>query len=490
MAAALRGDATGESRPAAVLHERTAGTRLGRKGEMPLLAVNRAARAAGVVSGWPLNRALVRCPNLRLLERDLTAEAALQAVLVGLAEALTPDLEITAEDTVILDLSLRREVGECLLETIDSNEFEIWQVVAPTPDLALLAARIERLRGRVVTTADIEPLPVAMLHWLGSCEKDLNLLNLWGLQSIGEFLKLPRQALVERLGPEVGRWHDVLHGKTCRLLRLHRPLESFVGVFEFEEPAIALESLLLAIKRLLQTISSRLAARHLAADRLDLRLALEGGGELSRLLRFPDPQIGVRGMLPLVQTVLESQQLEAAVVRVEVAAGTTFATAAQREWFGRELPQPERWAETLARLEALLGPGRVGIPVPPESFQPDAFTLRPATGTGTGAMGGAGETNLAYRPEGAVPLRRYRPPQEVAVASEWREQRPWPLALLTGPHVGRIVAWRGPFPVSGAWWDPVGAWQRLEWDVQLEDRNLLRLVYQPPERWQLDGNYG
>jgi protein ImuB len=488
MVAVLRGEATDGSRPAAVLHQRAAGTRIGRKGEMPLLAVNRAARAAGVVCGWPLNRALVRCPDLRLLERDPAAEAALLATLVGLAEALTPDLEITAEDTVILDLSLRREIGEYSLETIDSNDFEIWQVVAPTPDLALLAVRAERLRGKVVTTADLEPLPVAMLHWLGSCEKDLDLLNLWGLQTIGEFLKLPRQALAERLGPEVGRWHDVLHGKTCRLLRLHRPLEAFVGAFDFEEPVVSLEPLIFTIKRLLQTISSHLAARHLAADRLDLRLVLEGGGELSRRLRFPEPQIGVGGMLPLVQTVLESQQLEAAVVRVEVAAGTTFATAAQREWFGRELPQPERWAETLARLEALLGPGRVGIPVPPASFQPDGFTLRPATGTG--AMGGAGEGNLAYRPDAAVPLRRYRPPREVAVASEWRDQRPWPLALLTGPHVGRIVAWRGPFPVSGAWWDPGGAWQRLEWDVQLEDRNLLRLVYQPPERWQLDGNYG
>ena len=281
---------------------------------------------------------------------------------------------------------------------------------------------------------------------------------------------------------------DVLYGKTCRLLCLHRPLEAFVGAFDFEEPVVSLEPLIFTIKRLLQTISSRLTARHLAADRLDLRLVLEGGGELSRRLRFPEPQTGVGGMLPLVQTVLESQQLEAAVVRVEVAAGTTFAAAAQREWFGRELPQPERWAVTLARLEALLGPGRVGIPVPPESFRPDAFRLRPATGTG--AMGGAGEGNLAYQPEGAVPLRRYRPPREVAVASEWRDQRPWPLALLTGPHVGRIVAWRGPFPVSGIWWDPGGAWQRLEWDVQLEDRNLLRLVYQPPERWQLDGNYG
>jgi hypothetical protein len=78
----------------------------------------------------------------------------------------------------------------------------------------------------------------------------------------------------------------------------------------------------------------------------------------------------------------------------------------------------------------------------------------------------------------------------VAVASELREPWPWPLALLTGRHIGRIVAWRGPFPSSGTWWDASGSWQRLEWDVQLEDRHLLRLVFQPPDCWQLDGSYG
>ncbi|MEO0017880.1 MAG: hypothetical protein RLZZ522_1163 [Verrucomicrobiota bacterium] len=480
LVAALRGDAAGELRPAAVLGERS-----GRKGDAPLLAVNRAARQAGVASGWSLNRALVRCPELRLLAPDPEAEAALLAELVSRAESLTPDLEITAVDTVILDLSLRRERTGRVIESIASGSFEIWQATAPTPDLAQVAVRIERLRGKVVTTADLEYLPVAMLRWLGSCEKNLNLLHLWGLRTIGEFLKLPRQALAERLGAEVASWHDLLHGKTCRTLRLNRPLESFACDHEFEEPAVAVESLLFAMKRLLQTIESQLAARHLAAARLDFRLVLEGGGELRRQLRFSEPQTGVGGMLALVQTALESQQLPAAVLRVEVAASTTFATAAQREWFGRELPQPERWAETLARLEALLGPGRVGIPVPPTSFQPDAFTLRPAAGRMAAEV-----PNGSNRPDGAVPLRRYRPAREVAVASEWRGERPWPLALLTGPHPGRIVAWRGPFPSSGAWWDPGGAWQRLEWDVQLEDRHLLRLAWQAPERWQLDGRYG
>lgn len=482
MVAALRGSAA-ESRPTAVPDGPLGTARVGKKDEIRLLAVNPAARLAGLDGGWPLSRALLRCPDLHLMERNPSAEAAVLAVLVGLAEALSPDLEIAAADTVIIDLALRRDAGCMSFETIDSNEIPIRWVMAATPDLALLAARDERLQGKGIGVADLEPLPLAALVGLGA-GKELELLELWGLKTLGEFMKLPRQALAERLGPTAGHWHDVLHGKECRLLRLNRPLESFAGFCEFEEPTALLESLVFSIKRLLQTIVSRLSARHLAADRLELRLGLDGAGELIRELRFAEPQTGVAGMLSLVQSYLGSIQLAAGVVRVEVAAGATFATAAQREWLGRELPQPARWAETLARLEVLLGPGRVGIPVPPESHRPDAFTLRPATESAAVAGG------LEYRPDCVIPLRRFRPPREVVVASERREQRPWPLALLTGPHVGRIVACRGPFPRSGSWWDEASAWQRLEWDVQVVEGHLLRLVYEPPEHWHLEGSYG
>ncbi|MCX6874322.1 MAG: hypothetical protein NTW21_11020 [Verrucomicrobia bacterium] len=495
MVAALRGRPEGRTRPGAVLAAPPGATR---QAKLPLLlAVNRAARVAGLAAGWSLNRALVRCPDLLTLARDPAAEAALTSELSRLGESLTPDLEITTEDCVLLDLSMRATAVERMLETMDSNDCELSCSQSFTPDLAHLAVLHEATRGRVVAAADLAVLPLEVLGWLvgggvggGMCvtvpkcrHEGLGLLELWGLRTLGDFMKLPRQALAERLGPEVGHWHDVLHGKACRLLRLHRPPETFAQAFDFEVPVVSLEPLVFALKRLLHTLAARLAARHLAADRLDFRLVLESGAVVSRQLRLPEPQTSVEGLLPPLQALLDSLRLEAAVTGLELDAGTTFATSAQREWFGRSLPQPARWAETLAKLEAMLGPGRVGIPLPPASFRPDALGLRPALGA-AGAVPGAG-----FLPEAAVPLHRYRPPCEIAVASESRDSRPWPLALLTGPHPGRIVDWRGPFPASGAWWEPAAAWQRLEWDIQLDSRHLLRLVYQTPARWQLDGIY-
>lgn len=477
--AALRGNPEGKELPCGILA--AAGKQADAK--LPLLALNRAARATGILPGWQLNRALVRCPDLRLLARNPAAEAEIRQQLVRMGETLTPDLELTSPDSIILDLSYRRTPADFALDDLWLPDAEIWHSRASSPDLAHLAALQDATRGRFITPPDLAALPLEVLGAISRENAPLTLLELWGLRTLGDFMALPRQALCERLGPEVGRWHDLLHGKCCRLLRLHRPPESLAQSIEFEEPVISLDPVIFALKRLLHTLSGRLAARHLAARCLDLRLVLEAQPAVIRRVRFPEPQIAVEGMLSPLQAMLDSLQLAGAVSALHLDAESTFATAAQREWFGRHLPQPERWAETLSKLEAMLGPGRVGIPVPPEPFTPDAFTLFPAVGASQPLP------ERKNRPACPVPLHRFRPPREIAVAHELRGRRPWPLALLNGPHPGEIVALRGPFPASGAWWEPEESWQRLEWDIQLASRHLLRLVFQTPDRWQLDGIY-
>ncbi len=477
--AALRGDPQARSTPCGILAP--AGKLSDAK--LPLLALNRAARETGIMSGWQLNRALIRCPDLRLLTRDPAAEAEIRGQLVRLAETLTPDLELASADSVILDLSSRRTSAEFELGELILSDAEIWHARAGSPDLAHLAASQEATRGRLVTPADVAGLPIEILGLVFRDNAPMSVLKLWGLRTLGEFMALPRQALCERLGPDVGRCHDLLHGKLSRLLRLYRPPESLAQSIEFDDPVISLDPVIFALKRLLHTLSGRLAARHLAARGVDLRLVLEAQPAVVRRIRFPEPQIAVECMLSPLQTMLDSLQLAGAVTALYLDAESTFATAAQREWFGRHLPQPERWAETLSKLEAMLGPGRVGIPVPPEPFTPDAFTLHPAVGASHQLP-----QRLA-RPACPVPLHRFRPPRVISVAHELRGRRPWPLALLNGPHAGKIIALRGPFPASGAWWEPEESWQRLEWDIQLASSHLLRLVFQTPDRWQLDGIY-
>ncbi len=449
---------------------------------LSLYALNAAARGTGIEKGWPLNRSLVRCPALKVIERDPGAEEVLRGELVRLGESLTPDLELTAPDTVTLDLSLRR--GGDLPAPCSLAGLECRWGFGPTPDLAWLAALQPEWSGRVVAPADLMPLSIEWLEVLSASGETLTLLDWWGVRTLGDFMVLPRQALIERLGGESGRWHDLLHGKLCRLLRLHRPPQKLAQRMEFEEPAVALEPVIFAAMRLLHALGGRLASRALAARCLEVRLELESGEAVARRITLAEPQLSAETMLPPLQTWLETLSLGAAISALEIDAETTFASASQRDWLRRELPEPARWGETLARLEAMLGSDRVGIPVPGDSHAPEAFTLRSALAASPG-----GESSPPVEPACPVPLHRFRPPLPVAVAHEWTGTWPAPLALLNGPHPGSIAGCRGPYPVSGHWWEPGKAWRRLEWDIQMENRELLRLVFETPDRWQIDGIY-
>ncbi|WP_035615785.1 DNA polymerase Y family protein [Haloferula sp. BvORR071] len=482
ISAALRNSPALRRKPCAILEADVDPDAILEKVKLTLQAVNDAARDTGIAAGWPLNRALVRCPDLQVLTPDPQGEAKLLQELIAQAESITPDLEIAGKDTLLLDLS--RTSSKHAARLGDLEVADVWPLHAraATPDLARLAVRHENCHERMVTPEEIGKLPLSLLHFLPGGAEFLPLLKDWGLATLGAFMQLPRQELTARLGPQAGAWHDVLNGKTCRLLRLHRPPESLAQTMDFEEPVAGTEPLVFAFKRLLHALSARLAARHMAVKSLKITFHLERGGVMYREIRLPEPRVEEGELLRPVSVLLDSIQTGSGIACLTLDVETTLPTAAQRDWFIRQLPQPERWTDTLAQLEAMLGPGKVGIPVPPASHRPDDFKLRSADGLAPSVTG----TSLPSCP---LPLRRLRPAAPVMVAADADPRQPRPLAVLTGPYRGQVMDARGPFRHSGHWWDPDAAWQRIEWDVRLAGDQLLRLAFTPPDRWLIDGFY-
>ncbi|MCW1921845.1 DNA polymerase Y family protein [Luteolibacter arcticus] len=480
--AALRACPDARGKPCAVLEADVDPEAVLEKIKLCLQAVNEIARSAGVAPGWPLNRALVRCPDLKVLTPDPAGEAELLRQMIAAAEGITPDLEIAGKDTLLLDLSRTSSRHAARLGELEVADVWPAHARAATPDLARLAVRHESCHGRTVTPREMGRLPLGLLGYLPEGGTFLSLLNDWGLATLGDFMNLPRQQLTARLGPQAGGWHDLLHGKTCRLLRLHRPPESLEQTMDFEEPVTSTEPLVFAFKRLLHALSARLAARHVAVKTLKIVFHLERGAAVHREIRLPEPRVEEGELLRLIQVLLDSLKTGGNMTGLTLDVETTLPTAAQRDWFIRQLPQPERWSDTLAQLEALLGPGKVGIPVPPASHRPDDFRLLPAEGNTASSSGGC-------QPANSLPLRRLRPAAPVMVAADADPRQPRPLALLTGPYKGQVMEVRGPFRHSGHWWDPQSTWQRIEWDVRLAGDQLVRLAFTPPDLWLIDGFY-
>ena len=95
VAAVIRSSPDAISRPFTVLDGKGRGEI---PEKLPILALNDRAREAGIEKGCPLNRALVRCPDLKVFPRNVPAEAVLCDDLVRMAELLGPDVEITRSE--------------------------------------------------------------------------------------------------------------------------------------------------------------------------------------------------------------------------------------------------------------------------------------------------------------------------------------------------------------------------------------------------------
>lgn len=469
--AALRHSPELHVTPVALVEERTAVRAV-------IVQVTDAAREAGVRPGMTSTQGLARCRKLTVRIRSDAQEASAQEALMQFAYGFSPFLEATAPGVCTVDLRGNPErCTETLVGELAALHLRARIGVAETPDLAWLAARRARPFLRVERSlAFLDTLPVEALE---PPPEILQILEKWGIRTLGEFAALGRQALVERLGTEAGTMFDRARGTVRRPLKLTTPPERYAESVEFEQEIELLEPLLFMLRRFLEQIARRLERAWLAAGELRLRLVFCGSEDYSRIFRVPAPTCDVDMLFRMLHTHLEGFRAPHPVVALHLEAMPCRPENRQSGLFETMLRDPNGFCETLARLTALLGPGRVGCPVVEPTHRPDAFHVEPLPP----------ECDIRHSKFGnppLLPLRRFRPPVPIHV----RLRNGVPVLTSGEPGLtvgGPLKAARGPWRSSGDWWDRK-VWSRREWDVELAEGGLCRL-HEDGERWFADGVY-
>jgi len=441
---------------------------------------NESARAQGVQPGMTPTQALARCADLRLLSPNAGHERSAQEAMLQAAETLSPFLESTAPGTVTVELPGERvfhedELTACVVIPLRSFRLDTRIGVAATPDLALLAARFA-MPVRIAADAPsfLGPLPLAALEPGAELAA---VLEVWGIRTFGQFLALPAAETWERLGPEAVALGERAAGGRARPLRLVQAPEFFAEAADLEYPVEMLEPLLFLLRRFLEQIAVRLACAYLAAGKLRLVLRFERDEPYRRIFTIPQPTDSVDLLFRLLHTHLENFTSPSAIIGVELAARPMRPQTRQTDLLDRGLRDPHQFAETLARLQALLGPAEVGTPELASSHHPDAFAMRPC------------DLETARSPEKereillGAPCLRFRPPEPARVILD--ETRP--AFLYSSPSTGPIREACGPWRLAGNWWEEERSWSREEWDISTAD-GFYRLV-QAGAGWFLDGMY-
>src|SRR5437667_1647539 len=325
----------------------------------------------------------------------------------------------------------------------------------------------------------------------------LGILHKWGIHTLGQLAPLDKEQLGIRLGPEAVRMWERASGKSERLLKLVRPPESFDESFEFENEIETAEPLLFMLRRFLEQLSLRLSAIYLVAKELTLRITFADKQTYDRIFKIPQPANDVDLLFRMLHTHLENFKSEHPIIAVSLDAQPIKPASQQFGLFETALRNPNQLSETLARLTGLLGADRVGTPALEETHRPDAFRIEPfvwklnadefphrrASARAPLPEGGGRVRVATCSASSRVALRRFRPVESASVFLS----KNVPTYIRSANISGKVVDQRGPYLLSGNWWDE-NAWARAEWDLQVDDNALLR-CHQSGETWEVDGIY-
>jgi protein ImuB len=328
----------------------------------------------------------------------------------------------------------------------------------------------------------------------------LSILHKWGIHTLGQLAALDKEQLAARLGPEAIHMWERANGQSTRVLKLVRPTESFQESFEFENEIETAEPLLFMLRRFVEQLALRLQAIYLVAKELTLVIAFTNKQSYQRVFKIPQPTNDVDLLFRMLQTHLENFKSEYPLVAVALSAQPSKPAREQFGLFETTLCNPHQLSETLALFIALLGADRVGTPVLEETHRPDAFRIEPFSWAPvesplpSGQSPPSGSDSHALRTAHTIPaLRRFRPGASASVLMDGYK----PAHVRSPEFRGNVIEHRGPYFISGNWWDEK-SWTRAEWDLQLENGQLVRVHESPPSpssgmasegSWKVDGVY-
>lgn len=457
-----------------------------------VVAASPAAFEAGIQLGMTKAQ-VAQFGNVQICMRSEAQEQAAHAALLDAAWSVSPRVEDTVLDTVVLDLeglSSLFGADETIAQELTRRVAAIGLVarvaVAANIEVAIHAAR--GFPGITIIPAGEERrrLGVLRVGVLTTEAETLDILERWGVATLQALAALPVLQLSERLGQEGVRLSDLARGIRQRALVLAQASSIFSEEMELDDAVEELEPLSFLLGRLLDQLCARLEARALAVRAVRVRFELQPSFEkdfqtlredlrtkpevkqYQKVLTLPVPMRNPKTLLKLLRLQLQGDPPAAPIQKIYMTAEAAAPRVAQNGLFVPCGPDPEKLEVTIARLEKLVGEGNVGCAELLDSHRPESFRVaRFVVASEQNKRRGKSESHAKETSESRVAaltaFRVTRPAQAVRV--ELRNERPVRV-YLQGMR-GEVVAASGPWRGSGDWWQE-DAWQQDDWDLEIE----------------------
>lgn len=293
---------------------------------------SREALDAGVTVGTTLRRALALCQGAVFLPLQDGVAVAEASRLVDVLKQHSPAVEVIAPGHAHFDVR-----GLAQLAGMEEAAYlrDLHEAAARASGLPVHLAAAETvfaahagslsvagddeaaavLVGRGETRAFLARLPVEVLPLPPQVHLRL---RLFGLERIGQIADLPFSAMQAEFGREGAHAWELAMGKDESVITPGREELRIQAELDLPAPAALTEPLIVGTRALLQRALSQPEVRGQSVRRLDWRLGLESGEQVTRRFVFREPTNDLARMLFVVKQKIERLQLAAAAISLGV----------------------------------------------------------------------------------------------------------------------------------------------------------------------------
>ncbi|BBX74723.1 DNA polymerase [Mycobacterium shinjukuense] len=485
-----------------------------------VIACSATARAAGVRRGLRRREAAARCPHLHTATADADRDARFFEAVIAAVEDLVPRVEVLRPGLAVLPVrgavrffGSERLAAERLIDAVAAAGAECQVGIADRVSTAVFAARA----GRVLQPGDdarfLSLLSIRQLATepsLSGRGRDELTDLLWrlGIRTIGQFAALSRSDVASRFGADAVAAHRFARGEPERPpAGRERPPEYDV-VLHCDPPIDRVDAAAFAGRSLAATLHRALMAAGVGCTRLAIHAVTANGEERSRVWRCAEPLTEdatadrVRWQLDGWLNMRTTDRPTAAVTQLRLQAVEVVSASEGLQlplWGGLGEPDRLRARRALVRVQGLLGPEAVRVPVLSGGRGPaERITLTPL-GDEPVPQADPGQPWPGQLPDPSPAVLLDDPVElldaqgnPIRVTSRGMFSAD-PARLTARGRDDRLRWWAGPWPVDERWWDLEAGGQgsraaRAQVLLDGDPGTALLLCYRQ-RRWYLEGIY-
>jgi len=278
----------------------------------PVIAASAECLEAGVQVGMPLRQAHLLCPEAVFLAADLDTYNSTGQDFLAALDYFSPAVESDAPGAAYLDaegLTLlfgeERELGQRIIATIRKQLGMNARVVfGPGKFVAKVAASFPERMPAVAIVKNKESmtflsgLSIDCLR-LGetSCER----LRMLGIRTIGQFMRLPAQSLMERLGPDAVAARKAIAEEDKDVVMPRAMPSSLERSVALDYPIVSMGGFSLVARDLVAFLGAELRCRYQACQTVALHVEFENGRTREDSIQLKEPTDSEKDLLAALE---------------------------------------------------------------------------------------------------------------------------------------------------------------------------------------------